>query len=104
MISDLGLCWNNTSADKNEVQVRGVLPYVAPEVLRKQPYTRAVDVYSIGMIMFELWSGRRPFEGREYNALLAIDICSGSNMFLVKYSHSQFMEGLLDNSIYRNPS
>ncbi|RGB34100.1 kinase-like domain-containing protein [Rhizophagus diaphanus] len=58
MISDLGLCWNNTSADKNEVQIHGVLPYVAPEVLRKKPYTRAADVYSIGMIMFELWSGQ----------------------------------------------
>uniref|UniRef100_U9UGB4 Protein kinase domain-containing protein n=1 Tax=Rhizophagus irregularis (strain DAOM 181602 / DAOM 197198 / MUCL 43194) TaxID=747089 RepID=U9UGB4_RHIID len=100
MISDLGLCWNNTSADKNEVQIHGVLPYVAPEVLRKKAYTRAADVYSIGMIMFELWSGRRPFEGREYDAFLAIEICSGSNMSLVIYSHSQFMENLLDKFLY----
>ncbi|CAG8497877.1 10390_t:CDS:2 [Paraglomus occultum] len=77
MISDLGLCWNNTSVTGNETPVHGVLPYVAPEVLRKAPYTRAADVYSVGMIMYELWSGRPPFEGKDYDVHLAMDICSG---------------------------
>ncbi|CAG8497937.1 10393_t:CDS:2 [Paraglomus occultum] len=72
MISDLGLCWNNT-----EPVVKGVLPYVAPEVLRGKSYTRAADVYSIGMIMYELWSGRPPFEGRDCGVQLTLDICSG---------------------------
>jgi serine/threonine protein kinase len=79
LISDLGLCWDNTSTIKSDGVVRGVLPYVAPEVLRGRPYTRAADVYSIGMIMFELWSGKQPFEGREYDIFLALDICSGNN-------------------------
>ncbi|RIA95402.1 kinase-like domain-containing protein [Glomus cerebriforme] len=76
MISDLGLCWNNTSIAGSDRKICGVLPYVAPEVLRGRPYTRATDVYSIGMIMFELWSGRRPFDGREYDTSLVLDICS----------------------------
>ena len=78
MISDLGLCWNNTSSTGNEKTVHGVLPYVAPEVLRGMPYTRAADVYSVGMIMYELWLGRPPFEGRDYDVPLAVDICSGT--------------------------
>jgi len=80
MISDLGLCWNNTSTTENDGVICGVLPYVAPEVLRGRSYTRAADVYSVGMIMYELWSGKRPFEGREYDASLAVDICSGNSM------------------------
>ena len=78
MISDLGLCWHNTSVVEIGEKIYGVLPYVAPEVLRGRPYTRAADVYSIGMIMYELWSGKKPFEGREYNASLAMEICSGT--------------------------
>ncbi|CAG8497959.1 10394_t:CDS:2 [Paraglomus occultum] len=77
MISDLGLCWNNASVAGTEETVRGVLPYVAPEVLRGMAYTRAADVYSVGMIMYELWSGRPPFETRDYDASLALEICSG---------------------------
>ncbi|CAG8581908.1 9427_t:CDS:2 [Paraglomus brasilianum] len=78
MISDLGLCWNNASVAGSEETVCGVLPYVAPEVLRGMPYTRAADVYSVGMIMYELWSGRPPFEEKDYDVSLAVEICSGA--------------------------
>ncbi|GBB86719.1 hypothetical protein RclHR1_01310015 [Rhizophagus clarus] len=38
---------------KNEIY--GVLPYMAPEVLRGKPYTKAFDIYSFGIII-----GARP--------------------------------------------
>ena len=89
MISDLGLCWNKTSDAEGDGIVRGVLPYVAPEVLRGHPYTRAADVYSIGMIMYELWSGNQPFKGRDYDSSLVLSICSGNNVNLC----SRFFNG-----------
>src|ERR1051325_1818281 len=52
VISDLGLCKPVnycSSIDKSEIY--GVLPYIAPEVLRGKPYTQASDIYSFGMIM-----------------------------------------------------
>ncbi|GBC10577.1 hypothetical protein RclHR1_09740002 [Rhizophagus clarus] len=107
MISDLGLCWNNTSADKSDVQIYGVLPYVAPEVLRKKPYTRAADVYSIGMIMYELWSGKRPFEGRKYDAYLALNICSGIRPEItsdIPDYYSKVMQACWDNDPDMRPT
>ncbi len=40
----------------------GALPYAAPDVLLGERPTPASDVYSLGLILFELCSGRLPFE------------------------------------------
>ena len=40
----------------------GTLGYVAPEVLRKQPYTFSCDVWSLGCIIYALLSGSLPFD------------------------------------------
>ncbi|GBC03670.1 hypothetical protein RclHR1_05250006 [Rhizophagus clarus] len=43
-ISDFGLCGEVGNID--ETKIYGVMPYVAPEVLRGKPYTQAADIYS----------------------------------------------------------
>lgn len=40
----------------------GTLGYVAPEVLKKQPYTFSCDIWSIGCILYALLSGTLPFD------------------------------------------
>ncbi|GBB92191.1 hypothetical protein RclHR1_01980016 [Rhizophagus clarus] len=45
-ISDLGL--SKSSLDNNNDEIYGIIPYVAPEVLQGQKYTKASDVYSFG--------------------------------------------------------
>ena len=40
----------------------GTLGYVAPEVLKKKPYSFSCDVWSIGCIMYALLSGSLPFD------------------------------------------
>jgi serine/threonine protein kinase len=45
-ISDMGLCGKVDNTD--EKNIYGVMPYVAPEVLRGRPYTQAADIYSFG--------------------------------------------------------
>src|SRR5262245_55027072 len=41
--------------------VVGSLPYMAPEQIRGQPQTEAVDVYALGVVLYEMLSGRRPY-------------------------------------------
>ncbi len=37
------------------------LEYASPEQLRNQPITTASDIYSLGVVLYELLAGRRPF-------------------------------------------
>src|SRR5207244_7979091 len=77
IISDFGISKSaiESSADNNEVY--GIIPYVAPEVFRGRKYTKASDIYSFGMIMWELMTGRRPFSERSHDSDLIIEICNG---------------------------
>ncbi|RGB29252.1 kinase-like domain-containing protein, partial [Rhizophagus diaphanus] len=74
-ISDMGLCGEASNTDKTKIY--GVMPYVAPEVLRNKPYTQAADVYSFGMVMYFIITGRQPFENRAHDQQLVLSICNG---------------------------
>ncbi|GBB84723.1 hypothetical protein RclHR1_01130018 [Rhizophagus clarus] len=71
----MGLCGEVDNIDKEKIY--GVMPYVAPEVLRGKPYTQAADIYSFGMVMYFIATGRQPFAARAHDEFLALDICEG---------------------------
>ncbi|RIB22390.1 kinase-like domain-containing protein [Gigaspora rosea] len=75
-ISDLGLSKKQNEHYSGKV-VYGVMPYVAPEVLQGQKFTSAADIYSFGVIMSEMSTGQRPFDGYEFNLGLTMKICEG---------------------------
>ncbi|CAI2176531.1 3517_t:CDS:2 [Funneliformis geosporum] len=73
-ISDFGFCG---PADKPLGSIYGNLPYIAPEVIFGKGYTFASDIYSIGMLMWEISSGKQPFVGLEHNYDLVMNIMNG---------------------------
>ena len=77
LIGDLGLCQQVVDKKDNPNKIFGVIPYLAPEVLSKKPYTKESDIYSFGMIMWEHTTGKKPFHDREHNHLLISDILNG---------------------------
>src|SRR6266511_3966033 len=68
IINDLGFCG---PADKPLKSIYGNLPYIAPEIICGTEYTFASDIYSVGMIMWEISSGQPPFSGFDHDYDLA---------------------------------
>src|SRR5437588_7347174 len=50
---------------------------MAPEVLNGEQYTLSSDIYSFGVVMAEVSSGKPPFHKRKHDASLALAIYNG---------------------------
>jgi len=87
-IIDLGLSCSVDSL-KKEDEIYGVLPYVAPEVLQEKGYTQAADVYSSGIVAYEVLTGLPPHHDKKYDVYLALKICEGTRpRFQIKIPQS----------------
>src|SRR5581483_9724591 len=75
-ITSLGLCKPVTFQSEDK-QIFGVLPYLAPEILKGKTYTQASDIYGFGIIAFELCTGLPPYHNIAHDEVLAIKICQG---------------------------
>jgi eukaryotic-like serine/threonine-protein kinase len=53
-----------------EGQLKGKLPYMAPEQLRAQTLDRRADVYAAGVVLWELLTGRRLFDADNEGAIV----------------------------------
>ncbi|RIA81259.1 kinase-like domain-containing protein [Glomus cerebriforme] len=75
-IGDLGLSQpaNNTSLNN---EIYGVIPYIAPEIFKGSAFSKESDVYSMGMIMWELTTGCRPFANDKHDIHLVYKILDG---------------------------
>ncbi|RHZ84430.1 hypothetical protein Glove_82g74 [Diversispora epigaea] len=73
-ISDLGL---SGPVEKPLNSIYGNLPYIAPEVLCGQIYTTKSDIYSLGILMWEIATGETPFGKHEHDSDLQFAIVNG---------------------------
>ncbi|CAB5363154.1 unnamed protein product [Rhizophagus irregularis] len=105
-IIDLGLCKpinNSRDSDNNDNKIYGVLPYMAPEILRNNPYIPASDVYSLSMIMWELASGIPPFKNKAHDFELILSICEGERPEIIESTPKCYVE-LMKKCWDTNPS
>ncbi|CAI2201181.1 18696_t:CDS:1, partial [Funneliformis geosporum] len=61
-----------------------------PEVINGKGYTFASDIYSIGMLMWEVSSGQQPFADFEHNYDLAINLMKGIRPLIVQETPTEY--------------
>jgi len=60
-LTDFGLCKEGIGCDERTTTVCGSPEYLAPEILREEPYGKAIDWWALGTFLYEMLSGWPPF-------------------------------------------
>ncbi|GES75949.1 kinase-like domain-containing protein [Rhizophagus clarus] len=109
LITDMGLCKpiNHKSSENTRNNIYGILPYIAPDILRGQSYTKEADIYSFGIIMCEVISGLPPYHDLSHDNNLAMKICQGLRpRFNIKVPQSivHLVKRCLDANLLNRPT
>jgi serine/threonine protein kinase len=68
---DFGIARASASSHKTQTgTLKGKIPYMAPEQCRGMPLDRRSDLFSLGIVLYELTVGRRPFRGENDFAIM----------------------------------
>ena len=67
-VCDFGIATHISS--KEEKHILGTANYLAPEVITSKKYSVQSDIYSLGIIFYELLTGELPFEGESSKEVL----------------------------------
>lgn len=61
-VADFGLS-REEMVNKQASNIRGTFGYLDPEYVSTRSFTKKSDVYSYGVLLFELVAGRNPLQG-----------------------------------------
>jgi len=82
--------------------VIGTLQYMAPERLKSAPFDGRSDIFSVGVMMFQLLTGQLPFGG-DYSIVQKIltEKHAPLSQFVERYP--QALDGILDRAMAKDP-
>src|SRR6266540_109458 len=107
VISDLGISKSSIESTNDDYKIYGVMPYMAPEILRGKRNTMASDIYGFGMIMWELTTGRMPFWDQNIDIELSIKICKNFRPPIINNTpkgYTELMQECWDSNPNKRPT
>lgn len=62
---DFGLSKKLTPPEISSHSLVGTIEYMSPEMIAKVPHSFSTDLWTLGIITYEMLTGKLPFEGRD---------------------------------------
>lgn len=96
VLTDFGLS-KESSGDKNH-SMTGTAQYMAPEVIKGEPYDYSVDWWSLGCVAFDLLTGSPPFSGNNNKKIMEKILSSKKTLkfpFYLSLDAKDFLKKLL---------
>lgn len=84
--------------------VQGTLEYLAPEALRREPIDPHADLYAMGVIGYQLWSGKLPFSGNPGELVRAHLQAPPPALHAALGEADPVLEGLLKGLLQKDPA
>ncbi len=101
-LADFGMA-QRFSADETRSSVRGSYLYMAPEILLKSKYDARVDLWSVGVILYECLFGKAPYKSGTLEELLK-KVAEERPIVVPRQSHlSKECRDLLVRCLERDP-
>ncbi|KAJ1425272.1 kinase-like domain-containing protein, partial [Ochromonadaceae sp. CCMP2298] len=75
--------------------------YMSPEIMNNQRYNSKTDIWSLGVVLYEMMCLRLPFEGKSMKDLCANII--GKNPAAPSSAYSRELRELLRDTLLKNP-
>ena len=106
-ILDFGVATLNESATKyrTESSIAGTLLYMSPEQVRGEPTDLRTDIWSFGVVFYEMISGRAPFS-REYEQSIQYSIMNETQAPIedLPANISEDVNSIIDRALQKNPA
>jgi hypothetical protein len=98
----------SAAADAQALTVRGMVvgtpAYMAPERMLDQPYDGRADVYSVGVMMYEMLAGHLPFQGDDGKWSIAKNIVSAPKSLAAAGTDvDEEMEAIVFDAVAKEP-
>jgi len=100
LLADFGLCKELKRSLKANTFC-GTPDYMAPEVARGEEYSKAVDWWGVGVILYELTVGKTPFTGPDIRTVL-FNILTREVIYPQDYFHDNF-RSILEELLRKDP-
>ncbi|CAL4067793.1 unnamed protein product [Meganyctiphanes norvegica] len=99
-LTDFGMCKEGITGSKTARSFCGTPDYMASEIVSSLPYNKAVDWWSLGILLYELLNGNPPFNGHDadsiFNAILKHKVCYPKSM-------SEEAKDIIKSFLTKNP-
>ncbi|CAD8062246.1 unnamed protein product [Paramecium sonneborni] len=100
-LCDFGLSRIKTKKTKSMI---GTSYQMAPEIMRGEPYTEKSDIFSFGMILWEIMTGKIPYENLSITQIIET-VGWGHNLVQIpKQSNPPILAILAEDCLQREPS
>ena len=96
-----------TRADVTETQITGLIGsplYMSPEQLREETVTGQTDIFSLGLVMYELLTGKHPFVANKFS-LIMNKILNEPHISIreLRTDIPQVLTKIVDKALNKNP-
>lgn len=68
-VADFGIAHLQNETDPDSCETMGSIHYISPEQARGEAVDSRSDIYSLGVVMYEMLTGRLPYEGDSVEAI-----------------------------------